>query len=118
MTRPDKELIMTNDKAPEEPIAIPKWDVALEALVKEEYAKLGRPLTLDDYRRLAQQYTIRLDDIMVTLFELCIQGKWHYQDAGGKPHKITRRLLQRLTAGGRLNDEDLKTFTGGWKPLG
>jgi len=108
---------MSNEKAPEEPIAVPKWDVALEAMVKEEYEKLARPLTLEDYRRLAQQYTIRLDDIMVTLFELCIQGKWQYQDADGTPHKITRQLLTRLTAGGRLNDEDLKTFSGGWMPV-
>lgn len=117
MASPDKGLIMKNDKTPEEPIAIPKWDVALEALVTEEYEKLGRPLTLDDYRRLAQQYTIRLDDIMATMFELCIQRNWRYQDADGKPRKITRQSLQRLTAGGRLNDEDLKTFTGGWQPL-
>ena len=109
---------MANDKAPEEPIAVPKWDVALEAMVKEEYEKLARPLTLDDYRRLAQQYTIRLDDIMVTMFELCIQGIWQYQDADGKPHRISRQLLTRLTAGGRLNDEDLKTFNGGWLPVG
>ena len=107
---------MADDAAPEEPIAVPKWDVALEALIKEEYGKQGRLLTLDDYRRLAQQYTIRLDDIMVTLFELCIQGKWEYQESD-HPRKITRQLLQRLTAGGRLNDEDLKTFTGGWRPL-
>jgi hypothetical protein len=42
--------------------------VALEALVKEEHQKLVRPLYLDDFQRLAKQYTIRLDDIMVTLF--------------------------------------------------
>ena len=108
---------MNNDASPEEPIAVPKWDVALEAMVKDEYAKLGRPLTLDDYRRLAAQYTIRLDDIMVTLLELCIQGKWQYRDEAGKPQKITRQQFTRLTAAGRLSDEDLKTFTGGWTPL-
>ncbi len=108
---------MAEDNAPEEPIAVPKWDVALEAMAKEEYGKLARPLTMDDFRQLAQQYTIRLDDIMVTLFELCVQGKWQYYDADGKPYKITRQLLTRLTAGGRLNDEDLKTFGGGWAAL-
>jgi hypothetical protein len=117
MTSPEKELIMTESNSPQEPMAIPKWDVALEAMAKEEYTKLGRPLRLEDYRRLAQQYTIRLDDIMVTIFELCIQGSWQYQDAYGKPQKITRQLLTRLTAAGRLDDEDLKTFTGGWEPV-
>ena len=107
---------MTNDSSPEEPIAVPKWDVALEAMIKEEHGKLGRPLTLDDFRRLAQQYTIRLDDIMVTLFELCVRELWQYRDADGKARKITRQRLTQLTAGGRLNDEDLKTFSGGWVP--
>jgi hypothetical protein len=98
-------------------IQVPEWDVALEALVKEEQHKLGRPLYLDDFRRLAQQYTIRLDDIMVTLFELCIRGHWRYE--GGDNRPITRELLDRLTAGGRrLTDEDLKDFSGGWRPAG
>lgn len=105
---------MAKDSASDGPIHIPKWDVALEALAKEEQQKLGRPLVLDDFRRLAQQYTIRLDDIMVTLFELCIHGQWQYH--GDPPREITRELLAELTAGGRLKDEDLKHFTGGWSP--
>jgi len=107
---------MAKDNSSGGPIQIPKWDVALEALVKEEHQKLGRPLVLDDFQRLAQQYTIRLDDIMVTLFELCIHGQWHYQSEGDGPREITRELLNELTAGGRLKDEDLKNFTGGWAP--
>ena len=47
-----------NSSSSEGPIYIPKWDVALEALIKEEQQKLGRALYLDDFRRLAQQYTI------------------------------------------------------------
>jgi len=96
------------------PIQIPKWDVALEALVKEEQHKLGRPLTLEDFRRLAQHYTIRLDDIMVTLFELCIHGRWRYE---GADHRITRELLEEVTAAGRIKDEDLKGFKGGWRAV-
>ena len=108
---------MAKDTSSEKPIQIPKWDVALEALVKEEHEKLARPLYLDDFRRLAQQYTIRLDDIMVTLFELCIHGEWQYRDESGKPREITRELLDELTADRRLNEEDLKNFLGGWAPL-
>ena len=105
-----------NSSSSEGPIHIPKWDVALEALIKEEQQKLGRALYLDDFRRLAQQYTIRLDDIMVTLFELCIQGVWRYQGGDGDSREITRELLDEMTAGGRIKDEDLKTFVGGWIP--
>ena len=108
---------MVKNPPSEAPIQIPKWDVALEALVKEEYQKLARPLHLEDFQRLAQQYTIRLDDIMVTMFELCIQGLWQYRGHDGKPHEITRELLQEMTAGGRLKDEDLRNFPGGWTSL-
>ena len=108
---------MSNDTTSEGPMPIPKWDVALEALVREEHQKLGRPLGLDDFRRLAQQYTIRLDDIMVTLFELCIYSRWQYRNSAGEPREISRELLDELTAGGRLKDEDLTTFSGGWTPL-
>lgn len=98
-------------------IQIPKWDVALEALVKEEHEKLGRPLNLDDFRRLAQQYTFRLDDLVATLFELCIHGQWQYLNNDGKPQAITRDLLDELTAGGRIKDEDMLNFPGGWTAL-
>jgi hypothetical protein len=108
---------MANDSISNTPIQIPKWDVALEALVKEEHQKLARPLYLDDFQRLAKQYTIRLDDIMVTLFELCIHGMWQYRGSDGKPKEITRELLDEMTAGGRLKDEDLRNFPGGWIPL-
>lgn len=101
-----------------EPIQIPKWDVALEALLKEEYQNLGRPLYLRDFQRLAQHYAIRLDDIMVTLFELCIHGLWDYRDGENSPQDITRELLEDMTAGGRLKDEDLKSFSGGWAARG
>lgn len=94
------------------PIPVPKWDVALEALVKEEYAKLGRPLTLDDFRRLGKQYAIRLDDIVVTLFELCLYGDWRYEGS----QRVTRELFDQLTAAGRIKDEELAAFTGGWRP--
>ncbi len=107
-----------HSSSPDGPIQVPKWDVALEALVKEEQHKLRRPLTLDDFRRLAQQYTIRLDDIMVTLFELCIHGRWQYQNTSGDNRRISRELLNELTAGGRLKDEDLRAFSGGWSSLG
>ncbi len=109
---------MTSNKPSSQgPIPIPKWDVALEALVKEEQQKLGRPLRLDDFSRLAQQYTIRLDDIMVTMFELCIHGEWKYCNSDGTPREINRELLDELTAAGRLKDEDLKNFPGDWSPV-
>ena len=101
-----------------EPIQIPKWDVALEALLKEEHQKLGRPLYHRDFQRLAQHYAIRLDDIMVTLFELRIHGLWDYRENENRSQEITREVLENMTAGGRLKDEDLKNFSGGWAVRG
>ncbi|MFQ5487468.1 MAG: hypothetical protein ACE5ET_03355 [Gammaproteobacteria bacterium] len=95
---------------------IPKWDVALEALVKEEFQRLGRPLDNADFRRLANQYAIRFDDIMATLFELAIAQCWEYLEMGGGCREITRDLVERLYVNGRLDERDLRDFSGGWRP--
>ncbi|HFE32141.1 MAG TPA: hypothetical protein ENJ17_02395 [Gammaproteobacteria bacterium] len=96
---------------------IPKWDIALAALAKEDFEKCGRNLTLADFKRQATQHAIRFDDIMVTLFELCIQGEWQYQDAEGKDRAITRDEVNNLYVGGRLADKDVADYTGSWYPL-
>lgn len=108
---------MTNNKSMDEPIAVPKWDVALEALVRDEYQKKGEPLTVADLRRLAMEYAIRFDDIVVTLFELCMHGVWQYRDRGGNVDEMTRERYDELTSGGRLKDKDLLGFDGGWSLL-
>jgi len=95
---------------------IPKWDVALEALVKEEYQKLGRALENGDFRRLANQYAIRFDDIMATLFELAMAGEWEYLETGGERREISRELVEKLYVNGRLDEGDLQDFNGGWRP--
>ena len=95
---------------------IPKWDVALEALTREECQHLGRPINQLDVRRLARQYAIRFDDIMITLFELVIHGKWVYLDADGCPQEITQEVLDGLYVNGRLEERDLVDFAGGWRP--
>lgn len=93
-----------------------KWDVALEALAREESRTLGRALRLDDFQRLAQAHAIRLDDIMVTLFELVIAGEWTYRDAQGQPQAFARDTLDDLYVNRRLQEQDLREFTGGWQP--
>lgn len=97
---------------------IPKWDVALEALIREEYRKLGRAVGIEDYRRLAAQYAIRFDDIMVTVFELTVHGEWEYLDAQGRARPITREAVERLYVNGRLDADDVRAYSGGWRPAG
>lgn len=93
-------------------VDVPAWDVALANLVKEEFQKKGAPLIMDDFTRLAKEYTIRLDDIMVTMFEMVIAGEWKYQGE----QRIERSTLNELYVGGRLHAKDLEPFSGGWSP--
>ena len=106
-----------NGTTNEGPVPLAKWDVALEALLKEEYLKKAAPLTVDDVRRLALEYAIRFDDIVVTLFELCIYGEWQYRDRQGVVGEMTPERFNDLTSNGRLKDRDLIGFDGGWAPL-
>lgn len=96
---------------------IPKWDIALAALAKEDYEKAGRNLTLEDFKGEAAEHAIRFDDIMVTIFELCIEGEWQYREADGRDRAITREEVDNLYVGGRLADKDVAAYTGSWRPL-
>ncbi len=98
-------------------IEIPKWDIALAGLARETSRRLGRALTLDDFRGLAREHAIRLDDIMVTLFQLVIHGEWEYRDASGRRRALDQDTLDGLYVNRRLTDEDLAAFTGSWRPL-
>lgn len=97
-------------------IEIPSWDVALASLTMEEAEKLGRPLQLADFKRLASEHGIRFDDIMVTMFELVVQGEWRYEDPPGVKFIVTRDEVEKLYQGGRLVEADVNQFEGLWVP--
>lgn len=96
---------------------IPRWDVALEALVREESEKQQRSLQIADFRRLANQYAIRFDDIMATVFELTLEGVWEYRDRQGAPRALARQDVDGLYVNGRLAEDDVQAFSGSWRPL-
>jgi len=110
-------IVVVTGVSKDQPIAVPKWDVALAALMREEYQKTGNALKLDDLRRLSGAYAIRFDDIVVTAFELCLYGEWQYRAANGTVREMTREIFAELTSAGRLKDRDLVDFDGGWSPL-
>jgi len=95
---------------------MPKWDVALASLANEEFRKKAAPLTLDDFRNLAREHAIRLDDIIETMFLLVINGEWIYTDDAGNEQPLNQETLDGLYVKRRLSEEDLSTFTGGWQP--
>lgn len=94
----------------------PKWDVALEALVREECAIKGEALRLADFLRLAKAHAIRFDDIMDTVFRLVIHGAWRYEDEAHVARAITQDEMNRLYVNGRLREEDMKPYSGYWRP--
>ena len=99
-----------------EKIETPKWDEALANMAYEEFTKRGRPLTQDDFSELADEYSFRLDDIMVTMFQLVINGDWKYVAGNGVEQNFTQDTLDKLYVNRRLKEEDLRSFGGGWSP--
>jgi len=97
-------------------IDVPKWDVALAALAKEECAKKGAGMSVDDLKRLAIAHSTRFDDLVVTIFELTLAGEWRYRDAVGKVKKLTRKDIDDLYVNGRIHEKDMKGFDGTWSP--
>ena len=95
---------------------VPKWDIALAALATEEAGIMGQGLMVKDFHRLAEEHTIRFDDIMVTMFELVIQGEWKYQDVDGAERSISRDEVDNLYVGGRLAEADVMQYLGLWSP--
>ncbi len=94
-------------------IDVMQWDIALANLAKEAYQKKGEALTMEDFTQLANEYHIRLDDIMITMFELVIHGEWRYEGET----EIARSTLNDLYVNGRLHAKDLAFFSGGWLPV-
>ena len=95
---------------------VPKWDIALAALATEEAGIMRQGLMVKDFHRLAEAHAIRFDDIMVTMFELVIQGEWKYQDVDGAERSITRDEVDNLYVGGRLAEADVMQYLGLWSP--
>lgn len=104
--------------SPEFDEEIPQWDVALEALLREEYFKRKAPLTVADVRGLATQYIIRFDDLMLTLFELTVQGHWRYQNEAGVSMVVTRDHMDALWMEARPDPTRvMAAYPGGWRLL-
>ena len=95
---------------------VPKWDIALEGMVNDTYRMKTAALNIDDFHKLAVDNRIRFDDIMVTMFELCIYGEWQYK-SNSEQVEITRETLDQLFVNGRLQEKDMRDFSGDWMPL-
>lgn len=95
---------------------MPQWDVAIESLVRDEYRKLNRALTIEDFQRLGTEYKIRFDDIMATLAQLCSHREWlvNGKDAQGKG--VGAGIVDELFPYGRLDERVARRYSISWQP--
>lgn len=98
------------------PVDVPKWDIALEALVNDEHRRLRRPLGLDDLRRLGQTHQIRFHDIMATMYQLEKHGKWAHQGRDDGDRATGGSDLDALYDHGRLDEDLAERFSVTWAP--
>ena len=96
----------------------PRWDVALEALLAEQFHSTGTPLSQADLQRLGHAYTIRLDDLLDTLCLMVEHGTWVYTDPDGNEATPDRNIVKLLHANYRLNPVQLERLGGSWRPAG
>ena len=93
----------------------PKWDVALEALLNEEFVRVAQPLNVDSLQRLAVLHSIRFDDLLDTLMLMCIHEEWRYQTAQGEAQQVSEEDYDKLfESGGRTTDEGVAHYDGCW----
>ncbi|MDO6459707.1 hypothetical protein Q4485_03275 [Granulosicoccaceae sp. 1_MG-2023] len=95
---------------------MPRWDVAIEGMVRDEFRKQGTALKLGDFRRLAADYDFRLDDIMETVFLMLMHEAWQYSPDAADTRSLSHDVLVELCTKKRLNDQDLSGISGGFAP--
>lgn len=98
------------------PVDVPKWDIALEGLLNDEYRRLKRPMHLDDLRRVGQVHKIRSHDITATLCQLDRYGKWGHRgfDEAGRP--MAEDAVEGLYQHGRLDEDVAEKYSVTWFP--
>lgn len=96
----------------------PLWDEGISSLLDGEYQRLQEPFSMEDLRGYANQYAVRIGDILETLFLMASYGAWQYVDEKGVEQELDENALNAMYAKGRPDDADLEAFPGLWKPAG
>ncbi len=99
-----------------EAIETTKWDIALEALLNETFSKNHR-IDLEILSQLSKQFSIRFEDLVVTLFELTFCEQWQYMDINGTPQMLKHQDLDKLYLKSRIYLASASHLTGYWQPL-
>ena len=96
---------------------IPKWDVALEAIAKDKYVELGRPMDLADFKQLAQEYKVRFDDLMHSLCQLVKHEAWSQHGVDEQGKVLSDDKLEELFVYNRLDEKIAEQYAVKWQPV-
>ena len=96
----------------------PLWDEAISSMLAEEQQMLDAPLGLEKLQELGVTHTIRVGDILETLFLMAIYGDWLYLGADGRQKELDEEALQSMYAAGRIDKDNASAFAGEWVPAG
>lgn len=96
----------------------PLWDEGISSYLVGEYEKQKKPLTSADLQNIANEWAVRVGDLLETLFLMSISGVWQYYDAeDGSSIELDEVALDELYAKGRVSADDMKEFSGVWSPV-
>lgn len=95
---------------------IPKWDVALEAIAKDKYTNLGRPLELSDFKQLGHDYQVRFDDLMHSLCQLVKHNQWQQRGTDEQGNIVSDDKLESLFVYDRLDEKVAEKYHVTWQP--
>jgi len=96
---------------------IPKWDVALEAIAKDKYKQLDRPMDLADFKQLGQEYKVRFDDLMHSLCQLVKHEAWSQQGFDSQGNAVDDGKLEELFVYNRLDEKIAELYAVKWQPI-
>lgn len=96
----------------------PLWDEGISSYLIGQYEQQQKPLTASDLQNIANEWAVRVGDLLETLFLMSIAGAWQYCDAeDGSSIELDEEALDDLYAKGRVSAEDMKEFDGVWSPM-
>ncbi len=96
----------------------PLWDEGISSYLIGEFEKQQKPLNNVALQNIANQWAVRVGDLLETLFLMSISGAWQYCDAeDGSAIELDEEALDALYAKGRVSADDMKEFSGVWSPV-
>ena len=95
---------------------IPKWDVALEAVAKDQFEKQGKPMNLADFKQLCKEYQVRFDDMMHSLSQLVANDMWSQQGFDEQGNTVNDDALEALFVYNRLDEKIAEKYSVVWQP--